>query len=195
MCNFKLNVSAGAVFMLAALYFFGGLNALAVVFVSAFFHELGHIVAIKAFGGKIRKLNFDASGFCMSYYGIDSTQREAIALLSGPLFGFAFAYLASYCGNKYNSDFLYQSAGVSLIFSVFNLLPALPLDGGRALFCLIPDRIVAEKVLDYSGMITGIVLVTTGLYFLGQEKGAAFLVSGVWVLIAQTGIVKNFGML
>lgn len=181
--------------MLSALYFFGGLKALSIVMICASVHELGHVAAIKAFGGKIRKINFDASGFCMSCCGLDSTAREVTALLMGPIFGLAFAYAASYYGNKYYSEFLFEAAGVSLIFSVFNLLPALPLDGGRVLFSLIQNRSAAEKILDYSGMLTGLVLVLLGLYFLGNEKGAALLISGVWVLIAQTGIVKNFGML
>ena len=74
-------------------------------------------------------------------------------------------------------------------------MPALPLDGGRVLFCAIPSRVKAEKILDVSGMQTGFALIIIGLYFLGKESGAAFLISGMWVLIAQTGIVKNLRML
>lgn len=181
--------------MLSALYFFGGLKSILAVLLAASVHEFGHVVSIKTFKGKIRTMRFDASGFCMSYYGLDSTFKEALSLLMGPVFGFVFAYIASYFGNKFGSAFLLQSAGVSLIFSVFNLLPALPLDGGRVLYCLIPSRVRAENALDTSGMLTGLSLVAVGLYYLGNEKGAALLFAGVWVLIAQTGIVKNFRML
>ena len=191
----KLNVSAGAIFLLSALYFFGGFSAVLSVLFAASVHELGHIAAIKAFGGKIKKLNFEASGLCLSYCGLDSMAKEAFALIMGPAFGLALAYAASYFGNMLDSDFLYETAGVSLVFSLFNLLPALPLDGGRLLFCLIPSRRDAENVLDKSGMISGLALILLGLYFLGSEKGAALLLSGSMVLIAQTGIVKNYRML
>ena len=191
----KFYVSAGAILMLSALYFFGGMKSVFAVILAASVHELGHIIAIKMFGGKIRSLRFDASGLCMSYFGLDSTAKELISLIMGPVFGLALAYVSSYYGNSYNNDFLRETAGVSLIFSAFNLLPALPLDGGRALFCMIPSRRKAESVLDKSGMLTGLGLVFWGLYFLGNEKGAALLISGCLVLIAQTGIVKNFRML
>ena len=191
----KFNISAGAILMLSALYFFGGLKSIVAVLLAAAVHETGHILAIKAFDGTIRAIRFDASGLCMSYCGLDSTFKELVSLLAGPVFGLAYAYVASYFGNRFGSDLLLQSAGVSLIFSLFNLLPALPLDGGRALYCLIPGRVKAEKALDTSGMLTGLCLIAIGLYYLGNEKGAALLFAGVWVLIAQTGIVKNFRML
>ena len=191
----KFNVSAGAILMLSALYFFGGLKSVFEVILAAAMHELGHITAIKMFRGKIRAVRFDASGFCMGCYGLNSTAKEALSLAAGPMFGFVFSYIASHAGNMYGSVFLLETAGISLIFSVFNLLPALPLDGGRILFCLIPGRVAAETVLDFCGMTTGTVLAVAGLFCLGNEKGAALLIAGVWVLIAQTGIVKNFRML
>ena len=191
----KLDISAGAIFLLSALYFFGGLEAISIILLAATVHELGHITAIKLFGGRIKAIRFDASGFCMNVAGLDSAAKEIIALLMGPAFGIAFSYFASYYGNKLYSEYLLSLAGVSLVFSLFNLLPALPLDGGRALFYLISDRKTAEKVLDISGMGVGIALILAGLYFLGSERGAAFLFAGIWILIAQTGIVKNLGML
>lgn len=195
MCKSKFDISAGAIFLLSALYFFGGFEAISIVLISAAVHESGHILAIKAFGGKIKKLCFDASGLCMSYSALDSKAKEIIALAMGPSFGLAFAYAASYYGNIFYSEYLFSASGVSLIFSLFNLLPALPLDGGRIVFALISSRKTAEKVLDFCGMLTGILLTAVGLCFLGSEKGAAFLISGIWVLIAQTGIVKSFSMM
>lgn len=191
----RLEISAGAIFMLSALYFFGGLESIIAVAIAAAIHELGHIAAIKAFKGKIRRVRMSASGLCMSCFGLDSTAKEIAAFIMGPVFGLVLAYIASYYGYMLGNELLCETAGISLIFSVFNLLPALPLDGGRVLFCAIPSRVKAEKILDVSGMLTGFALIIIGLYFLGKESGAAFLISGMWVLIAQTGIVKNLRML
>lgn len=191
----RIKLSAGAIFMLSALYFFGGLKSIFEVALAAAAHELGHITAIKISGGKVRSLRFDGSGLCISYCGLESVRKELTALIMGPLCGIAFAYIASYYGNAVGNTFLLESAGISMIFSVFNMLPALPLDGGRILYCIIPSRFKAQSVLEISGMLTGLVLTFSGLYFLGNEKGAALLIAGIWVLIAQTGIVKNFRML
>lgn len=145
--------------MLSALYFFGGLKSVCAVMLAVLIHELGHVAAIKVFGGKIRSVRFDASGLCMSYCGLDNDGKELVSLIMGPVFGLLLSYAASYCGKITDSRFLFEASGVSLIFSIFNLLPALPLDGGRALYCVIPSRTKAEKVLEVSGMLTGLCLV------------------------------------
>ena len=50
-------------------------------------------------------------------------------------------------------------------------------------------------MLEISGMLTGAALLFAGAYFIRRSFGAALLIAGVWVLTAQTGIVKNGAML
>ena len=108
--------------------------------------------------------------------------------------GLALAYAASYLGNQSQNLLLIKTAGFSLVLSVYNSLPALPLDGGRALQCL-AERVFgisfAQTLLELSGMLTGAALLFAGAFFIRQSFGAALLIAGVWVLTAQTGIVKT----
>ena len=126
------------------------------------------------------------------------TEKSVICLCAGPASGFALAYAASYLGNLSQNLLLIKTAGFSLILSVYNSLPALPLDGGRALECLAESLGgvgFANALLELTGMLMGAALLFSGAYFIRQSFGAAMLIAGVWVLTAQTGIVKNGSML
>ena len=194
----RLDISAGAIFLFSVIYFFGGLTSLAALLIAICAHELGHIAIIRLFGGKILSLKVSVSGLCISYRGILSIIESALCLCAGPAAGFALAYLASYFGNQNQNLLLIKTAGFSLVLSVYNLLPALPLDGGRALQCVLESACgfkFAESFLEICGLLTGAVLLFSGVYFIRQSFGTALLIAGVWVLAAQTGIVKTKPML
>ncbi len=194
----KVDISAGAILLLSVIYFFGGITSLAALTLAVLVHELGHITAIVLCGGRVHNLNVTLSGLCISCSGTMGTGETAICLCAGPAAGFALAYAASYLGNLSQNLLLIKTAGFSLILSVYNSLPALPLDGGRALECLaasLGGTGFAQSLLELTGMLTGAVLLFVGAYFIRQPFGAALLIAGVWVLTAQTGIVKNGSML
>ena len=190
----RFRVSAGAILLLSALYFLGGFLSLIALLLATAAHELGHMIAIKLLGGGIKSLRFEASGMCMSLCGINSAGAEAAVLLAGPAAGFIFALICSYLGSKTANRLLLECAGYGILLTAYNLLPALPLDGGRAAFVLLSGvfgREKSGKIVEYSGLITGMCLSAAGLTLLGKELGAAILIAGIWILIAQTGIVKN----
>ena len=190
----RIDVGAGALFLLSVIYFFGGITSLFALLIAVAVHEFGHIAAIRLFGGRIQMLKIGISGLCIRYYGALGTVNSVICLCAGPAMGLALAYAASYLGNQSQNLLLIKTAGFSLVLSVYNSLPALPLDGGRALQCL-AERVFgvsfAQTLLELSGMLTGAALLFAGAFFIRQGFGAALLIAGVWVLTAQTGIVKT----
>ena len=190
----RIDVGAGALFLLSVIYFFEGITSLLALLIAVAVHELGHIAAIRLFGGRIQMLKIGISGLCIRYYGALGTVNSVICLCAGPAMGLVLAYAASYLGNQSQNLLLIKTAGFSLVLSVYNSLPALPLDGGRALQCL-AERVFgvsfAQTLLEFSGMLTGAALLFAGAFFIRQSFGAALLIAGVWVLTAQTGIVKT----
>lgn len=194
----KKSISGGAVLLLALIYFLGGIRSLAALMLAVAAHESGHIIFIRILGGKVRGIRFGASGFCIDYSGLNEVAGEFTAILAGPLCGIAFALIVSKLGNIYQNSLLLETAGLSFLLSAYNLLPALPLDGGRLMLLAMTVLFGSEKAevyIENSGMLTGLVLTFAGLYFLGKVQGAAFLIAGIWVLIAQTGIVKSMRVL
>ena len=186
----KSVVSAGAVLLVAALYFFGGAEEIAALFSAVLVHEAGHAAVICLCGGRIRSLSFNAAGLSMVYSGVVSEKAELLSVIMGPLFGILAALLTL----KTAPLFAY----ISLFLSAYNLLPALPLDGGRALYCLLLRRKSignAEKILTVSGIASGLLLLFSGLYALHHELGLALIFAGIYLLIAQTGIVKSLSVM
>ncbi len=194
----RVDISAGAILLLSVIYFFGGMTSLVALTLAVLVHELGHIAAIVLCGGRVHRLKVTLSGLCISCSGVIGTEKSVICLCAGPASGFALAYAASYLGNLSQNLLLIKTAGFSLVLSVYNSLPALPLDGGRALECLAESLGgvgFANALLELTGMLMGAALLFSGAYFIRQSFGAALLIAGVLVLTSQTGIVKNGSML
>lgn len=118
-----------------------------------------------------------------------SLLQELAAAFAGPFLGLAYALAASWASGRTNSDIVGLSAGISLILSGFNLLPALPLDGGRALYlilCRLYGRRKANKVQYILGLTISLAAIVAGLWCLGNGFGAALILSGFWLLMAAS---------
>lgn len=194
----RVDISAGAILLLSVIYFFGGITSLAALLLAVIVHELGHIAAIALYGGRVHGLKVSNSGLCIICSGAGGTIESVICLCAGPAAGFALAYAASYFGNLSQNLLLIKTAGFSLVLSVYNSLPALPLDGGRALESIarcFGGTVFAQTLLELTGILTGTALLFAGAFFIRRQFGAALLIAGVWVLTAQTGIVKSGSML
>ena len=131
MNNNRIKVSAGALILAALIYYTADFGTLACVAVPVLIHELGHIVCLRLLGLRICGFKAELRGLCMGYAGCTSGFGRILAAAAGPAAGGLYALIASYAGKIYGSDWLLCSAGVSVILTAFNLLPALPLDGGQ----------------------------------------------------------------
>lgn len=192
----KVSVSAGAALLLSALYLLLGWDMLLIIALPAAAHELGHVLALRAQGAKIRRIRAEMTGLCMTYTGDLSPAGQWCAAFAGPAAGALYALAASFLGGRLGSTVLEKSAGVSIIFTAFNLLPAMPLDGGRMLISLLqafPSK--AEAALEITGLASGIALLLGGLYMVCRGWGMALEIAGIWLLLSQTGIVKQPGVL
>ena len=179
-----------AVVLLLAVYYYCGAVVFFALLISAFTHEAGHAAAINLCGGRISDFRLDASGMSMCETGVDGIAAELFCLLSGPATGLILAIFML----KLNTDFASYTCAVSILLSIYNLLPALPLDGGRAVFCLLNSICgseTANRILEVSGIVTGTLLVAAGIALMKT----ALLIAGIWILIAQTGIVKSMRLM
>jgi Zn-dependent protease len=116
---------------------FGGSIAaslLAVIFI----HELGHIIAMRWAGIPVRGIYFVPffGGVAVGEnFGTAEVTRGFVALM-GPAFSMLTTVLFVFLSNQSNDPFLADLALVSAMLNGFNLLPVLPLDGGRILQAL-----------------------------------------------------------
>ena len=179
----KLRFDISPAFALAAALIYlldeQGIFALAVI--SAAVHELGHYAALAIFGAKPYLLRLELTGAAMYFdesrlsYG-----RELVAALAGPTAGLLLAFAAAFCG-------AHTLSGVSLILSVFNLLPIGGLDGGRvlsALLSMLLDHERAQRVCFWVTIICAAAMHAAGMYFmLRTHSGGALILAGAALLI------------
>jgi len=105
-----------------------------------FVHELGHVLELRRQGVPASAPLFIP--FLGAVIGMrqlpDDAWKEARVALAGPLLGSLGAAAVWIAGEASGSDFLLALAFVGFFLNLFNLIPVVPLDGGRAAAALHP---------------------------------------------------------
>lgn len=127
-------VSVGAYALLWGWKF--GLALVLLIFV----HELGHVIELRRQGVPASAPLFIP--FLGAFVGMkqlpEDAWREARVALAGPILGSLGAAAVWVAAVAYDSEFLKAMAFVGFLINLFNLLPIVPLDGGRAVAALHP---------------------------------------------------------
>jgi Zn-dependent protease len=177
-------VDGGFLILIAAAIFFdaGGLFCIAIV--AALAHELGHYLALRSRGCRIVGLRLGLTGFSMEYSGPLSYRGEIFAAAAGPAAGLALAAAAAVAGGWLWLRALHELAAVSALLSVFNLLPARPLDGGKILYALVALRFgerAAARVLCVSSCAIILTALTAGVGIAVRGgNGVTLLAAAAW---------------
>lgn len=105
-----------------------------------FVHEMGHVVALRQRGVKASAPLFlpFLGAFVKMKESPRSVYVEAESALAGPYAGTIGAFAVLLAGNANGSAMLRDLAFTGFLLNLFNLLPVLPLDGGRAAGALHP---------------------------------------------------------
>jgi Zn-dependent protease len=125
--------------VLAYTLFFGWSFAVGFVLL-IFVHEMGHVLVLRRQGVPASAPLFIP--FLGAFVNMRQMPRnayqEAVSGLAGPYFGTAASAAVALWGHAVGSNFLLQLGAVGFLLNLFNLLPVLPLDGGRAAAALHP---------------------------------------------------------
>lgn len=121
-----------------------------------FVHELGHVAALRQQGVKASLPMFIP--FLGAVVEVKERQRsvaaEAASALAGPVLGASGSYVVYLASQQLGSSLLQALAYTGFLINVFNLVPVLPLDGGRVAGALSPRIWLA-------GMAAALVLLAT----------------------------------
>ena len=185
----KVEVSPGFLFLLGALFWLDeGVGLLPWGLMACAVHELGHIAAAAELGGRIEGLSLTVVGAELRIgYEVPLTYgRDSLVALAGPAANLLWGGLALALHWE-------LAAALTLAVGAFNLLPIMPLDGGRVVYGLLAGRLDidwAERLMTaLSGCLVGL-LIGVGAVAAVQFANVTLLLTALWLL---AGVLRRGG--
>ena len=163
------------------------------LYASVLVHELSHSVVARGFGLPVRRiLLYPLGGFSEIEREPPTPGREFLVSAAGPAVSLALA------GGGYALDRGVHTSGVlrvlllqlvvaNLLVGIFNLLPGLPLDGGRMLRAGVwkltgrPGQ--ATVVAAWAGRVLAVAVLVVPLAFYARDGGGIQLFDVVWLAV------------
>ena len=176
MKNVRWEISAGAVLLFALMYFFDGSGCVSALLPAVAVHELGHWIPLRLCQKPIRRVALGVFGLRIDYGGRLEGRRALACVGGGPAAGLVYALAACALGG----DFWRMSGALSFVLSIFNLLPVLPLDGGRLIAAVTDARFAARL-----SRIAAALLTLGGAFIALRWHAFALLIAGIWLCIAN----------
>lgn len=153
---------------------------------AALLHECGHLLALWLLGGRAERFSLRMTGAEIGYRSESlSYGAEVLLALAGPGMNLLWAWLCAFLAHRCHDPRLYRFIGCHLTLALFNLLPALPLDGGQALKALLEYRwpLCGERITRMISGGVGLVLALLGLSVLKSNRNPTLFAAGVVILL------------
>jgi Zn-dependent protease len=148
----------------------GGAAAIAVVllsFASVVLHELGHALVARHLGVNVSKIELHFFGGAAQMTDQPRSAGDEIAIAAaGPAVSFALAGLSLLLGQVTGASVFQLLGWINLILGAFNMVPALPMDGGRILRAILSRRMGFLRATETSVVIARVFAVALGVYAL-----------------------------
>jgi Zn-dependent protease len=162
-----------------------GVFAVLLTFGSVVLHELGHALVARRVGVRIAAIDLHFLGGAAQMIDPPRTSRDEIAIaIAGPLVSLALAGVGLGLGAATGVPVLGWLGWVNLVLGLFNLIPALPMDGGRILRASLAPRLGYRRATEVS------VTIARGFAVLFALAGAVF---GSLQLVLVAGLVWMLG--
>jgi Zn-dependent protease len=171
----------------------GGLAWIGALFACIVIHELSHSIVAQRRGFTVRDIVLLPIGGASEISGLPGTPADEITIaIAGPLASAALAVLLGLVGlatgahlwppGLFAGDLLSRLMWANFLLAGFNLLPAIPMDGGRvlrALLALRRNELEATAMAVRIGRFIGLVMVLVGVrYDLWLSVIGVFVVLG-----------------
>lgn len=148
-----------------------GLAAAIALFVSVVIHELGHAVTGRLYGVETERITLWLLGG-MAHFKEMPKQKgaEAVVGIAGPITSgavgaicfVALGFVPAEMGGLY--FVVVYTAYMNILLAVFNMIPALPLDGGRVLRSLLHLKMSRLRATQISANISKALAIVFGLF-------------------------------
>ncbi len=147
-----------------------GLVAAIGLFSSVLIHELGHAVIARLYGVETKEITLWFLGGLARFDEMPKQKgAEAITAIAGPITSILLAGIFWLLYRSVNDSaallfILGYLTTTNTALAIFNLLPALPLDGGRVLRSLLALRWPYLKATEIAGNVSKVIAILLGIY-------------------------------
>ena len=167
---------------------FGLFKEFSMVFGIAVLHEAGHALCAKLFDVEGICFKIQPWGVCMNYKKIETTKKELLIALSGPLVNLFLLIIGSFLNSA-------EFFAANLFMLIINLLPVYPLDGGRMLNSVLKtefDKETSGLILRIvSGIVVVILLVSGCILLLKTKINFSVLLASLFLILSGDRIPEN----
>lgn len=148
-----------------------GLGIAVMLAVSILFHEFAHALTARLFGYKTRDITLSLLGGCASLCALPKKNyQEFLVAIAGPLSSLFLAGVAFFSLNLMTMQVFFSYGGqlvlctmyMNVMLGLFNLLPALPMDGGRIFRSVLSfklSKLDATRIAMYVGRVMALSLI------------------------------------
>ena len=197
-CGVRVSVSFWLLVVIAAII--SPVQVVVNILLAAMLHECGHLAILRLFRVPVEGMRLTALGAELYARGAQrlSYGRELLVTLAGPAINLIVAVLAAAAALYMQWETLYVFAGANVILCLYNLLPILPLDGGRTLYLVTAyffGPMVGDAVAAIIGTVCALSLLVLGIYLsIVSGSGMFFLLAAfslLWGTLPQLRLAKN----
>lgn len=162
--GFPIEVNLSFLILLALVFVaFGGLVGvftIGLVFASVLVHELGHAVVARHLGVRVLGIELGFLGGAAKMIDMPRRPDHEIAIAAaGPAVSLVIAGIGLGLGSAIGSPFVAMIGWINLVLAAFNLIPALPMDGGRILRAVLARRMSFVRATDTAVTVARVVAV------------------------------------
>lgn len=181
----NVSVHLWTVLLFCVSLFFDFFEMLVISYCIVALHEMSHIWVAKRCRVPLEGVWVLPFGITMKISGeyVLKPSNEVKICLAGPLCNFVLAYLVY---RLYGGVYREYIIATNLVMGVFNLLPALPLDGGRITRALLVKRYGHIRSTTIAFKITRLVAIVIGLFgvfvLLVTKFNFSFLIIGAFLV-------------
>jgi Zn-dependent protease/predicted transcriptional regulator len=170
------------------------------IFVTIFLHELGHSLTAKKFGINTKDITLLPIGGLARLERIPEKPNEELAVaIAGPLVNLSIAFVTYFFVDFSDiehaeenliqginaGNFLFHFFVVNIWLSVFNLIPAFPMDGGRVLRAVLSHYIGRLKATNIAARIGQVLAL--GFIVLGFYINPFLILIGLFIMFGAQG--------
>jgi Zn-dependent protease/CBS domain-containing protein len=163
-----------------------GVTLVAAIFVVIVVHELGHALVARRYGIGTRDIMLLPIGGIASLERIPENPKQELAVaLVGPAINLViaailYAFLPLTTVGTYANTIVHQLVYINVGLAVFNLIPAFPMDGGRALRAVLALRMGPARATDIAAKLGKVFAVAIGLVGLFTNPLLLVIAFVVW---------------